>query len=338
MIIFLCGGGTAGSVTPLLAVAEHLHEHEVHFVGTAGGVERKLIPNTIVYHAIAAGKLRRYWSWRNVVDLFFLIVAFFQSLWLVARYQPQVVVSMGSFVSVPLAWAAWWCGVPVVIHQQDLHVGLTTRLLKPIARSITKAFEETPLRAETIGNPVRNLTPTTQTIRLDPQYKTVLILGGGTGAQAINTAVTEKLCAIANIIHCTGEGRGGRIIQHPRYHSFTFLKDEMAEAFHAADIVVCRAGLGTLSELAALGKTALVIPIPHSSQEANAAFFERHHACVVLPQSELTPDRFRSDVEKLFNDADRRKRMQTAVAKLNPHHAARVLAERILVMSQPHNG
>lgn len=334
MTIFLTGGGTAGSVTPLLAVAEHISHHQVHFIGTKMGVERQLVPATMSYHAIAAGKLRRYWSWRNVADLGRLGVAFMQALWLVARYQPVVVVSMGSFVSVPVVWAAWWCNIPVVIHQQDVQVGLATRLMKPCATKITKAFSETALVAQCVGNPVRSLVPTTHDFKLDTAYPTVLIFGGGTGADAINQAVTVELCAFANVIHGTGEGRWQPDWEHPRYHRVTFLKDNMAEALRVADVVVCRAGLGTLSELAALGKAAIVIPMSQSHQEANAALFQQHQACIVLPQSDLTSTHLAHTIQALLLDTARRHRLQQAMQTLNPATSAQVLAETITQVAQ----
>lgn len=334
MTIFLTGGGTAGSVTPLLAVAEHISNHQLHFIGTKMGVERQLMPATMSYHAIAAGKWRRYWSWRNLADVGHIVVAFMQALWLVARYQPAVVVSIGSFVSVPVVWAAWWCSVPVVIHQQDVQVGLATRLMKPCATSITKAFAETNLAALCIGNPVRSLVPTTHDFKLDPAYPTVLIFGGGTGSQGINQAVTADLCEFANIIHGTGEGRSQPHWKHPRYHPVTFLKDTMAEALQVADVVVCRAGLGTLSELAALGKAAIIIPMPQSHQEANAALFKQHQACIVLPQTDLTPTHLAHTIQALLSDTAQRHRLQQAMQTLNPATTAQVLAKTITQVAQ----
>ena len=335
MKIFLTGGGTAGSVTPLLAVAQQLRQHELWFVGTSHGVERSLVPDHIHYLSVPAGKWRRYFSWRNLVDPVVVVVAFFYSLWLLVRYAPQVIVSAGSFVSVPVVWAAWWCNVPVVIHQQDLQVGLATRLMRLAAHQVTKAFPEIPLRdAVHIGNPVRSLTPTTQQFKLDTTVPTVLIFGGGTGAAAINRLVTPELCKQANVIHLTGKGKTGLAVTEltivsARYHQFELLTDAMAEALHVADVVVCRAGLGTLSELAVLKKPTIVIPIPQSHQEHNAKYFADHKAVVSLNQLQLTPTLFTQTILRLLADRAERQRLAEAIGQMNQVDAASQLAAMI---------
>ncbi|MBI4407260.1 MAG: glycosyltransferase, partial [Candidatus Kerfeldbacteria bacterium] len=158
MRILFSGGGTAGSVTPLLALAEQLQEHDLYFVGTKRGVERKLVTG-MTYIPLLAGKWRRYFSVRNVLDLFVIVGAFFQAWFYVLKYAPDVVVSAGGFVSVPVVWAAWWCNIPTLVHHQDVQMSLATRLMKPFASVVTTARE--------IGNPVRSLTVTTNDFKLD---------------------------------------------------------------------------------------------------------------------------------------------------------------------------
>lgn len=337
MRIFLTGGGTAGSVTPLLAAAGQLQQHDVWFVGTRHGIERNLVPIAMRYVAIPAGKLRRYWDWRNLVDPFIIVTTFFYSLWLMARHNPNVVVSAGSFVSVPVVWAAWWCNIPVVIHQQDLQVGLATRIMRCAATATTKAFLEIPLPgAVTIGNPVRTLVPTTQQLKLDASVPTVLIFGGGTGAEAINQLVDIELCAKANVIHLTGQGKGGlhsTIVQAAphgqRYHQFELLTETMAEALQRADVVVCRAGLGTLSELAVLGKPTIVIPIPHSHQEQNAVYFAERQAILKVEQNSLTPQRLTQQIVDLLHNSTQQAALAKAFKRCNPADAAQRLAQVI---------
>lgn len=337
MRIFLTGGGTAGSVTPLLAVAEKLQRHDIWFIGTRSGVERTLVPTGLRYVAIPAGKLRRYWDWHNLIDPFIIAAAFFYSLWLIARYAPSVVVSVGSFVSVPIVWAAWWCNIPVVIHQQDLQVGLATRLMRLAASTITKAFPEIPLPgAATIGNPVRKLLPTTQQLILDSSVPTVLIFGGGTGAEAINQLVDIELCAQANVIHLTGLGKSGinpNVVQAAshgqRYHQFELLTETMAEALQQADVVVCRAGLGTLSELAVLGKPTIVIPIPQSHQEQNAEYFVERQAIIKVGQNSLTPQRLTQLIVDLLHNSAQQAGLAQAFQRCNPADAAKRLAQLI---------
>lgn len=334
MTIFFSGGGTAGSVVPLLALAEHLTAQQLHFIGTVNGIEHDLIPRHIRYHSILSGKLRRYWSWRNWLDPLLMSCGFFEALWLITWYQPSVVVSVGGYVAVPLVWAAWWCNVPVAVHQQDIQVGLGIRLMQPFASLLTKAAADTPLAAETIGNPVRNLTPTTNRFQFTSDLPVVLIFGGSTGAVGLNRLVTKALCEFAEVIHCTGKGRQTPTFRHPRYHQFTLLGEEMKEALAKADLVICRAGLATISELAVLQKPSIIIPMPKSHQEDNAAWLQRHQAAVVLAQSDLTPERFTAEVKQWLSDRTKLQALSQAIGQLNQPDAAKRLAQRLTAFVQ----
>lgn len=336
-IIFLIGGGTAGSVMPLLAVAEHLSDAQIYFIGTKYGVERKLVERKLPYLTIPAGKLRRYFAWQNFIDPIKVVIAFFKALYLVMRYRPKVVVSAGSFVATPMIWAAWCCGVPVVVHQQDVKISLTTRLTAPFATILTKAFSDIKLfGAEWIGNPVRDLTPTTRTFRTSPEgnrtFPTIFIFGGGTGAQALNNLVTKTLCDFANVIHVTGTGKNQNIFANPRYHHFELLNEEYKEALSKADIVVARAGLSTISELATLGKSAIIIPMPNSHQEYNAHFLQEHEAAIILDQAKLTPETFTQEIKNLLHDTQKQKYLSENIRKLIKANAAEVLAEKIRIL------
>ncbi len=328
--VFLTGGGTAGSVMPVLAIAEHLDGVELYFVGTRNGVERTLVGSSMQYISLPAGKLRRYADIRNIIDPFIIVWAFLQSCWLMMRYRPAVVVSTGSFVSVPVIWAAWLFGRTTIVHQQDLQVGLATKLTKPFTTYLTKAFEEIPLpSAQLLGNPVRNLTPTTHTLELDDAVPTILIFGGGTGAQGVNELVSETLCEFANVIHLTGLGKAGADISHKRYHAYELLKEEMKEALHAADLVICRAGLSTISELAALSKPAIIIPIPNSHQEHNAQFLETRSAALILRQTQLTAGSLAQDVKTLLSSKEQLEHFGKAIHNLMPADASQALANII---------
>ncbi|MFA5994961.1 MAG: UDP-N-acetylglucosamine--N-acetylmuramyl-(pentapeptide) pyrophosphoryl-undecaprenol N-acetylglucosamine transferase [Patescibacteria group bacterium] len=331
--IFLVGGGTAGSVMPLLAVAEHLVDAKIYFVGTKTGVERMLVGERFTYLTVPAGKFRRYFSWRNFIDIIFIKLAFFKALYLILKYKPQVIISAGSFIAPPVVWAGWCCGVKIVVHQQDLQVSLTTRLTAPFAMALTKAFNDISLRgAEWIGNPVRDLTPTTNYFKLDQNYPTVFIVGGGTGAQAINDLVSADLCDIANVIHVTGKNKTHPNIQHTRYHAFELLTSEYAEALHKADIVVARAGLGTISELALLGKPAIIIPIPHSHQEYNAEYLKKRQVAIILSQAGLTAQLLTKTIQNLLNNTVLQQQLSQNIKSLVKPNAARLLAEIIFAL------
>ncbi len=311
------GGGTAGSVTPLLALAEQLKSHELWFVGTKTGVERQLVTG-MTYLTLPAGKWRRYFSLHNLVDPFIILWAFFQAWFYLLKYSPAVVVSAGGFVSVPLIWAAWWCNIPTVVHHQDRRLSLATRLMKPFASVLTKASD--------IGNPTRLLKSITDTIQLDSAVPTVLIMGGGTGAQAINDLVSTKLCDDYNVIHVTGAGKMKQSIKHHRYHQFEILTEGFAEAIHKADVVVCRAGFGTISELAALGKAAIIIPIPQSHQEDNAKWLAQHHAAVVLSQANLTPQKLTEAIQETMR---KKIQLEESIKQLLPVNATETLCQHI---------
>ncbi len=321
MRIFFSGGGTAGSVTPLLAVAEQLKKHHLYFVGTANGVERKLVTG-MSYLVLPAGKFRRYFSVMNFLDLFIVAYATCKAWYLLLKIMPDVVVSAGGFVSVPLVWAAWWCNIPVVVHHQDIRMSLATRLMKPFAAVVTNARE--------IGNPVRSLAVTTNDFHLDATVPTVLIMGGGTGAQAINNLVTPALIEFCNVIHVTGPNKTAAIPKTTkRYHQFELLKENFSEALHKADLVVSRAGFGSITEFAALGKASIIIPIPRSHQEDNAQWLEDHQAAMMLLQDTLTPETFAQEIQRLLLNTTKLDQLRTNIGKLLPSNAAQHLAQLI---------
>lgn len=321
------GGGTAGSVTPLLAIAEQLTNHDLYFVGTKTGVERSLVKR-MTYLVLPAGKFRRYASLRNLVDPFVIIYACFKAWYLLLKVMPDVVVSAGGFVSVPLVWAAWWCNIPVVVHHQDIRLSLATRLMKPFASVLTEATK--------IGNPVRDLTVTTNDFKLDSTVPTVLIMGGGTGAQAINNLVSPALTEFANVIHVTGPGKSSKhsasssSLQRPqRFNVTELLTDSFPEALHKADLVVSRAGFGTITELAALGKASVIIPMPRSHQEDNAKWLEDHQAAEMLLQDTLTPDSFAAEIKKLLQDKTKLSQLRSNIQTVLPPDATKTLCQII---------
>ncbi|MFC1598340.1 glycosyltransferase, partial [Patescibacteria group bacterium] len=299
----------------------------LRFVGTAFGPEKELVEQEdIPFSSIVAPKLRRYFSWRHLLLPFELAISIVQAFITLQRWKPDVIVSAGGFVSVPLVWVGKLLSVPAVIHQQDLQPGLANKLMVPYAKKITVAFEDSLKhfpkgKAEWIGNPVRDLTPTTEEFSLDADYPIVFITGGGTGARALNNLVTADLCEFANVIHLTGKRKSSTPIDHPRYHQREFLGEAMKEAYAKADLVVARAGLGTISELAALGKPAIIIPMPGTHQEANADFLQEHGAAHILDQRSLTPETFTQEIQTLLGDEGKRQDYIKNVASLFPDNA-----------------
>ena len=329
--ILLTGGGTGGSVTPLLAVVEEFNhpsplykggKYEFLWLGTKDGPERVMVERAgIKFKTIAGGKWRRYFSLKNLADIFKIKLGFWQALWLMLKWRPNLVMSAGSFISVPVIWAAWLLGVPILIHQQDVRPGLANKLMAPFAKTVTVAFEKSLAdygqKAFWTGNPIR------QSMKLairDSRFAThfniqknlpvVLVVGGGTGAEAINKLVLEglnDLTQFCQVIHVFGKEKGIRI-GIINYFAFEFLDAErMAEALKLADLVVTRAGLGFLTELSYLGKPSIIIPLPDSHQGENAQMFK--DAGLVFAQKDLTPEKFTGAIKNLVADKELQKEL-----------------------------
>jgi UDP-N-acetylglucosamine--N-acetylmuramyl-(pentapeptide) pyrophosphoryl-undecaprenol N-acetylglucosamine transferase len=351
--VLLAGGGSGGSATPLLAVAEELRSRppgvELLYVGTRDGLEGGLAAaDGIPYVGVAAGKLRRYWSRDNFTDLFRIQAGVVQSLGVVRRFRPTVAFGAGGFASVPPLVAAAVLRVPVLIHQQDVIPGLANRLLAPFAHRITVAVPTTVARfpqrrARLRGNPVRPRVLAADPARaesmlgLASDVPLVLVTGGGTGALNLNRIVAEAAPALVDfcqVFHLSGRGRGVPTPPlGPRYQQREFLIDEMPHAMAASSIVVTRAGMGTLSELSALGRPAVVVPMPRSHQEANAAAFAAQGACQVVDELGLTARSLVETVRSLLEDGDRRASLADAMASAMPRDATQKVADEIVALA-----
>ncbi len=307
MKILFSGGGTLGPVVPLLAVAEvykkHSSQAEFFWVGTERGPERDLVVEYgIPFFTIMSGKLRRYMSVWNFVDVFKIITAFFQSLFLLWQKKPDVVISAGGFVSVPLHLAAFALGIPAWVHQQDAQVGLANKIMSYTAKKITTALRNTQFsfpdyKTEWIGNPVRSLSVSDVDAArgkfgIPAGAKVILAMGGGTGSAKINKLVFEALPNWSrdwHVIHLVGRDRPREIQENavrvfPNYHVYQFLKEDMKDAYVIADVVVARAGFGTITELAALSKAAIILPMSDTHQEVNAKLLAENSAAIVLDE------------------------------------------------------
>lgn len=354
MRILLAGGGSGGSATPILAVASELRtlvpDVELLYVGTRDGPEGDLAADEgIPYVGVSTGKLRRYWDRQNVTDVGRVVGGVWESLGHVRRFGPDVACGAGGFASVPPLAAAGLRRVPVLIHQQDVVPGLANRLLVPFARRITVALPETvpafPRRRTVVrGNPVRRRVLEGSAERgfarlgFDSALPLVLVTGGGTGALGLNrivAAAAPRLIGHAQVLHLTGRGRGVETGDlGPRYQQREFLVEEMADALAAASVVVSRAGMGTLSELAALGKPALVVPMPGSHQEANARAFARDGGTLVFDQASLSPELLAATVRDLLADAARRDTLGQALKRVMPLDAATRIAEDVVSLAR----
>ncbi len=355
--ILFSGGGTLGSVTPLLGLAAILKnkypEVEIVWVVTKGGPEQSVV-EAAGYRCITlpAAKLRRYWSWRNVRDAFTLVGAFWRANRVLWQEQPRVCISAGAYVSVPLHWAAWLQGIATWIHQLDVQPGLANRLMARAARLITVALPQSvqffPRRKTVgVGNFVRpDIGHGPESIgrafwHIGDHDPVVLVLGGGTGAERINelvTAAAPQILSTAHIIHSLGAERPAAAAnrlseQFPgRYRAVPFLGAGMAQAYAAADLVITRGGFGTLTELAALGKAAIVIPKP-GHQQANVKYFLDKKAIIAVDERLTDGDHLAQVIRHLLQQPGLRAQLgahlQAAAPMANPDKVL-ALAARFL--------
>jgi UDP-N-acetylglucosamine--N-acetylmuramyl-(pentapeptide) pyrophosphoryl-undecaprenol N-acetylglucosamine transferase len=332
MRVLMTGGFTLGPVTPLLAVSEEIKRRdptvEVFWVGTKRGPERKLIAEYhIPFTPIYSGKFRRYFSFRHILDNFYFLIGFFQSLCFLIKIRPDVIVSAGGFVSVPVVIAGWLLGIPSLIHQQDARPGFANRLMAPFAKTVTVSFKKSindfkNKNPHWIGNPVREEIFHTmrkhdyEYFSLDPSRPVLLVLGGGTGAKRINEIIAgslPKLLKVCQVIHVTGIGKGQGLKTLTGYRVFQFLTEGMPRAYNVADLVITRGGMGTLSELSALLKPIIIMPIPDSHQEKNAEMFDYAGTVQVLNQKTLTSEKF---VEVVKNSLDNLQELKESARRM----------------------
>lgn len=317
--ILLSGGGTMGSVTPLLAIYDYCQKlkrpHQFYFIGTKTGPEKLVVTaEGINFFAIATAKWRRYWSVKNFIDLGNFCLACLQSFWLILRLRPSVMITAGSFVSVPLAAACFIWRVPIIAHQLDYQPGLANRLIAKLSRVIsvtfTSSLEDYGSKAVWVGSLIRqNLmeapdqAAAKEYFDFAPDYPVILVLGGGTGAALLNQlliAALPELLRCCQILHLTGVGKGNEL-RAPGYLQFAFLQNqEMAAAYSAADLVISRAGMGVLTELSYLGKPSLILPIKNSHQEMNARALASGQAIIALDETKLDPAELVTIVQELI--------------------------------------
>lgn len=354
--IILSGGGTGGSVTPLLAIARELfknQESDLLFIGSENGPESELIYEfqkefpELRFKTFLSGKLRRYFSWSNFTDLFKIVLAFFKYFSLLREEKPDLIISAGSFVSVPLVWAAAIKNIPILIHQQDIRPGLANKLMAPFAKIITVSFEKSlsdyGAKAVWTGNPAVVLNTKNNEIvsnefrkkyKLENHLPFVLIVGGGTGARAINELTVNSLEALTEfceVVHVTGKGKLlENNFHNSLYHSFDFLPhQDLLNLMSMAELVVSRAGLGFLTELSVLEKASIIIPIPNSHQEDNAVIFKSAQAAVVLDQLSLSSIRFTAEIKNVLFNKELKFNLKKEIGKIMKQGAAQEICQII---------
>lgn len=326
--IILTGGGTAGHVTPNIALIPALKtaDYDIHYIGSYEGMEKALIEDySIPYHGIATGKLRRYFSWKNFSDPFRVVKGFFEAKRLIKKLQPSIVFSKGGFVSVPVVWAAHKNHVPVIIHESDMTPGLANKLSFSSATKICCNFPETlevlPAdKAVLTGSPIRAelmLGDAGKAEEIcgfeDPEKPVVMVVGGSLGAASVNDIIRKILPRLTekfNVLHLCGKGKTDETLSGTKgYFQMEYAKDEMKDLFALSDVVVSRAGANAICELLALHKPNLLIPLPASAsrgdQLLNAESFRKQGFSLVLDEDkDLTEDSLYEGICRLYDERE----------------------------------
>ena len=348
--IVMTGGGTAGHVTPNIALMPALKKEgfDISYIGSYEGIEKGLIQaQGIPYYGISSGKLRRYFDLKNFSDPFKVMNGYFQSVRLLKKLKPDVVFSTGGFVSVPVVMAAKHCKIPAIIHESDITPGLANKLAIPSATKVCCNFPETlkylpKEKAVLTGSPIRQ-----ELLAGDPQKArefchfdadgkpVILIIGGSIGSRAINTAIRDLLPELLkhyNIIHLCGKGNlEESLAETDGYAQFEYISQELADLFALADLVISRAGANAICELLALRKPNILIPLSAAAsrgdQILNANSFRASGYSYVLEEEAVTNTSLLEAIHYVF---EHRAQYIEAMEKNNGKNSIDTIVELIL--------
>lgn len=324
--IVMTGGGTAGHVTPNIALMPALKEkgYQISYIGSYDGIERGLIEEEgIPYYGISSGKLRRYFDLKNFTDPFKVVKGYFEARKLLKKLKPDVVFSKGGFVTVPVVLAAKSCKIPAIIHESDMTPGLANKLAIPSAYKVCHNFPETakhlpegksvlsgsPIRQELLnGSRAEGL----KLCGFSTEKPVILVIGGSLGSVAINEAVRKALPVLLpnyQIIHVCGKGKVDTSINNlPGYIQFDYVQEELSHLLAASDLVISRAGSNAICEFLALKKPNILIPLPANAsrgdQLLNAASFEKQGFSYLLHEEDVTDETLTEAVHHVFENQE----------------------------------
>lgn len=359
--ILIAGGGTGGHVYPALAIIENLRSRgsfRFLYVGGKNGVEMKIVPpHQVPMESLWIAGFARSLTVKNLLFPVKLAASLLKSWRIVRKFKPDVAVGTGGYVTGPILYVAAKMGVPVLIQEQDVHPGVTTRLLAGHARRICLAFEgaKAHLRAfanklVVTGNPVRtavsqgNRQEAIQRLGLKKDLLTLFIFGGSQGARSINLAMSGMLNALCEqyplqVLWQTGPGQYDAVIEqfsdrHPAIRVEPYI-DRMEDYYAAADVIVCRAGASSLAELALVARAAILVPYPHAAgdhQAHNSRMIAEAGAALMVPEGERWEENLKAALEKLLSNEKLRRQQAEAWQKMARPEAAQAIGDEILLL------
>lgn len=325
--IILTGGGTAGHVTPNIALIPKLKEQgfDIQYVGSYDGIEKKLIEELgIPYYGISSGKLRRYFDLKNFTDPFRVVKGYFQAHTLLKKLKPDIIFSKGGFVTVPVVQAAKGLHIPVIIHESDMTPGLANKLALPAATKVCCNFPETISylpegKAVLTGSPIREELHHGNRLRglkfcgFSADKPVLLVIGGSLGSVAVNGAVRKilpELLKTFQVVHLCGKGNlDESLTGTPGYVQYEYIQQELADLFAMADVVISRAGANAICELLDLHKPMLLIPLSAAAsrgdQILNARSFQKQGFCEMLEEETVTSELLLSSILSLYENREK---------------------------------
>jgi len=364
MRIILTGGGTGGHIFPLVSVAKKLKEKlganaELLYIGSGAKIEKEVMEKEgIATKNIVSGKMRRYFSLQNFVDLFRIPVGIIQSLWILVNFMPDVVFSKGGYACVPIVIAAWIYRIPVLIHESDAIAGLANRFSGKLAKRVAISYPSakkyfSPNKIAMTGNPVRKELVGADSLLIRNNFSLIesrpiiLVLGGSQGSQVINDSIIKilpQLLKRAQIIHQTGELNYENVIHKAAeygiksgrdgYIPVKFLEPKLlGSAYAASDLIISRAGANSIAEIAANRKPAIFIPLSNSAndhQRGNAYDIAEIGGALVLEESNLGSNIFLERIEKMLNEKEFSNSMVEKIVTFYHPNADEIIANGIL--------
>ncbi len=374
MRILFTGGGTGGHIFPIITVARQIkkiynqeNDLEMFFLGAPAGDDfSNVLENEgIKTKMILTGKIRRYFSIKNIVDFFKMPFGLIQSFWYLYTWMPDVIFNKGGFGSVPVVLVGWLYRIPILTHESDLTPGLANRLGAKFSKKIAISFDKSEKyfskeKTALIGNPIRtNIIKACSSNSLEDkenarnilglisQRQVIFVFGGSQGAQILNQAILmilPRLLEKYDVIHQCGSKNLEKIkkevsqIPSDNYHLFSFLNEkQIAAAYLLSNLIISRAGAGSISEIAACGKPSILIPLANSAnghQRENAFAYMRTGATTILEQKNLTPNLFLHEINKILNDPELIQNISINAKNFAKPDAAQKIAEALIQMGK----